>query len=160
MLRAVNPATGEEIHRFEEFTEKEVDARLERAESTFRTWRRASFEERAGLMREAAALLRSNKRRYAETMAREMGKPIRDGAADAEKCAWACDFYAEHAAKFLAPEDVATEAKRSFVRCEPLGPVLAIMPWNFPFWQVFRFAAPAAMAGNVALLKHAAPLPT
>ncbi len=159
MLRAVNPATGEEIERFEEFTEKEVDARLERAESTFRTWRRATFEERAGLMREAAALLRRNKRRYAETMAREMGKPIRDGAAEAEKCAWACDFYAEHAAKFLAPDEVATEAKRSFVRYEPLGPVLAIMPWNFPFWQVFRFAAPALMAGNVALLKHASNVP-
>jgi succinate-semialdehyde dehydrogenase/glutarate-semialdehyde dehydrogenase len=110
-------------------------------------------------MRRAAALLRGRAERYARLMTEEMGKPLAAGRAEAEKCAWVCDFYAEHAARFLAPAAVATEARESWVRFEPLGPVLAIMPWNFPFWQVFRFAAPALMAGNVGLLKHASNVP-
>ena len=125
----------------------------------FKAWRTTSFDERQQSLRSVAEILRRNKRPNAEIMAREMGKPIRDGVSEAEKCAWACDYYAENAAKFLADEEVSTDAKRSFVRYEPLGPILAVMPWNFPFWQVFRFAAPAIMAGNVGLLKHASNVP-
>ncbi len=159
VLRSVNPATGADIERFDELTPKEVDARLSRAARASKGWRSTTFEERAVLLRAAANVLRRNKRTYGEIMAREMGKPIRDGMAEAEKCGWVCDYYAENGARFLADEDVKTEAKRSFVRFEPLGPVLAVMPWNFPFWQVFRFAAPALMAGNVGLLKHASNVP-
>ena len=154
-LRSVNPATGEEIERFEEFTAKDVDTALSWADSAYRDWRRTTFRDRAGRMRAVAEVLRRHKRRYAEVMAREMGKPVREGVAEAEKCAWACEFFADAAEGFLADEAIATDAKRSFVRYQPLGPVLAVMPWNFPFWQVFRFAAPALMAGNVGLLKHA-----
>ena len=155
VLRSVNPATGEEIERFSEFTARDVDTALSWADSAFRDWRRTSFADRAERMRAVAKVLRGHERRYAETMAREMGKPVRDGVAEVEKSAWACDFYADHAADFLADEAIPTDAKRSFVRYQPLGPVLAVMPWNYPYWQVFRFAAPALMAGNVGLLKHA-----
>ena len=155
VLRSVNPATGEEIERFEEFTAKEVDTALSWADSAFRDWRRTSFADRAERLRAVAEVLRHHKRRHAETMAREMGKPVRDGVAEVEKCAWACDFYADHAATFLADEAIPTDAQRSLVRYQPLGPVLAVMPWNYPFWQVYRFAAPALMAGNVGVLKHA-----
>lgn len=155
----MNPATGKVVERFRDLTQKEVDTRLSRAMRAFGTWRTTSFDDREHSLRSVAEVLRRNKRRYAEIMAREMGKPIRDGVAEAEKCAWVCDYYAENAAKFLADEEVSTEAKRSFVRYEPLGPILAVMPWNFPFWQVFRFAAPAIMAGNVGLLKHASNVP-
>jgi succinate-semialdehyde dehydrogenase/glutarate-semialdehyde dehydrogenase len=155
VLRSVNPATGEEIERFSEITAKDVDTALSWADSAFRDWRRISFADRAARLRAVAEVLRRHKRSYAETMAREMGKPVRDGVAEVEKCAWACDFYADNAAPFLADEAIPTNAHRSLVRYEPIGPVLAVMPWNYPFWQVFRFAAPALMAGNVALLKHA-----
>jgi len=158
-LRSVNPATGAEIERFDELKPKEVDAALSKATRASMAWKSATLEERSERLRAAANVLRRNKRRYGEIMAREMGKPIRDGMAEVEKCAWACDYYAENGARLLADEDVKTEAKRSFVRFEPLGPVLAVMPWNFPFWQVFRFAAPALMAGNVGLLKHASNVP-
>jgi succinate-semialdehyde dehydrogenase/glutarate-semialdehyde dehydrogenase len=110
-------------------------------------------------MRQAAALLRARKEKYARIMALEMGKPIVQGEAEAEKCAWTCDYYAEHAEAFLADQLRETDASRSYIRFEPLGPVLAIMPWNFPFWQVFRFAAPALMAGNAGILKHASNVP-
>ncbi|HEY5539564.1 MAG TPA: NAD-dependent succinate-semialdehyde dehydrogenase [Thermoplasmata archaeon] len=159
VLVSVNPATGEEIERFQESTAKDVDAALDRATAAFKEWRETGIEMRARLMRAVAALLRRNQRAHAETMALEMGKPLREGVGEVEKCAWACDFYADSAAKFLADEVVPTEAKHSFVRVEPLGPILAVMPWNFPFWQVFRFAAPALMAGNVGLLKHASNVP-
>ncbi len=159
VIRSVNPATGEQIERFTEFTPKELDGRLERAIETFAKWRRTSFRERADLLRSAGNLLRAKKRPYGEIMAREMGKPIREGMAETEKCGWVCDYYAENGPQFLADSEVDTEFTRSFVRYEPLGPVLAVMPWNFPFWQVFRFAAPALMAGNVALLKHASNVP-
>ncbi|HEV8595283.1 MAG TPA: NAD-dependent succinate-semialdehyde dehydrogenase [Thermoplasmata archaeon] len=155
VLRSVNPATGEELERFEETSAKDVDAALATAEAAFHGWWRASFADRAERMHAVAEILRRRKRSYAEAMAREMGKPVRDGVGEAEKCAWACEHYADNAALLLADEPVATDAKKSLVRYEPLGPVLAVMPWNFPFWQVFRFAAPALMAGNVALLKHA-----
>jgi succinate-semialdehyde dehydrogenase/glutarate-semialdehyde dehydrogenase len=110
-------------------------------------------------MRRLAALLRAERATYGKLMTEEMGKPIAAAEAEADKCAWVCDFFAEHAESFLAPETIATDASRSFVRFDPLGPVLAIMPWNFPFWQHFRFAAPAVMAGNVAVLKHASNVP-
>ena len=155
MLHSVNPATGEEVERFEEFTAKEIDTALSWADSAFRDWRRSSMSDRSERVRAVARVLRRHARRYAETMAREMGKPVRDGLAEVEKCAWACEMYADRAGEFLADDVVDTGAKRSLVRYEPLGPVLAVMPWNFPFWQVFRFAAPALMAGNVGLLKHA-----
>ncbi len=159
VLVSVNPATGEEIERFQEFSANDVNRALDAAADAFTRWRATRMEDRAGLMRAVATVLRRNKRAYAEIMAAEMGKPVRDGVGEIEKCAWTCDFYADRAAKFLADEAVTTEAKHSFVRLEPLGPILAVMPWNFPFWQVFRFAAPALMAGNVGILKHASNVP-
>ena len=155
MLHSVNPATGEEIERFDEMNAKEVDTALSWADSAFRDWRRISIADRAERIRAVAGVLRRNQGRYVETMAREMGKPVREGRSEVEKCAWACEMYADRASEFLADQAIETGAKRSFVRHEPLGPVLAVMPWNFPFWQVFRFAAPALMAGNVGVLKHA-----
>jgi succinate-semialdehyde dehydrogenase/glutarate-semialdehyde dehydrogenase len=155
VLRSVNPATGEEVERFKELTKTQVETALDRAERAFARWRGTAFPERAERMHAVADVLRQRKRRYGEAMAREMGKPIREGIAEAEKCAWAADYFADNAAAFLADEHVPTDAAKSLVRYEPLGPILAVMPWNFPFWQVFRFAAPTLMAGNVALLKHA-----
>jgi succinate-semialdehyde dehydrogenase/glutarate-semialdehyde dehydrogenase len=150
-----NPATGEELERYEALTGEELDARLARAEAAFARHRQTSFAERAGKMRRAGDLLEQRADHLAEIMTREMGKPIAQAVAEAEKCAWVCRYYAEHAERFLAPEETETDAARSYVAFQPLGPVLAVMPWNFPFWQVFRFAAPALMAGNVGLLKHA-----
>lgn len=158
-LHAVNPATGKEIEHFEEFTWKQVEARLATTSKTFKEWRLTDYTERADCMRALANLLRRNKREYGKIMTLEMGKPITEAMAESEKCAWACDFYAEKAETLLADEDVPTEAKRSLVRYEPLGAILAVMPWNFPFWQVFRFVAPSFMAGNVGLLKHASNVP-
>jgi succinate-semialdehyde dehydrogenase/glutarate-semialdehyde dehydrogenase len=137
----------------------DVRAAVERADAARPAWHRRGFEVRAAALRRAASLLRDRAQEYAALMAREMGKPVRDGAAEARKCASVCDYYAEHAEGFLRPEEVATDASRSFVTFQPLGIVLAVMPWNFPFWQVFRFAAPALMAGNAALLKHASNVP-
>jgi succinate-semialdehyde dehydrogenase/glutarate-semialdehyde dehydrogenase len=125
----------------------------------WRSWRRTSFEERAAPMRRAAEILRKNAEEYARLMALEMGKPVTGGRAEAEKCAWVCDYYAECAERFLRDEPVSTDASRSYVAFRPVGPVLAVMPWNYPFWQVFRFAAPALMAGNAGLLKHASNVP-
>jgi len=155
VLHSVNPATGRETERFREFTKPQVDSAVDRAQRAFGKWREADFPERSERMHAVAGVLLARKRRYGEAMAREMGKPIREGIAEAEKCAWAADYFADNAAAFLADEAIPTEASRSFVRYEPLGPILAVMPWNFPFWQVFRFVAPSLMAGNVALLKHA-----
>src|SRR5262245_14647201 len=155
----VNPATGERLREYPEAKPREVGAAIEGAHAAFQRWRRTSFAERAAPMREAARLLRARARDYAVLMAEEMGKPVRDGRAEVEKCAWACEHYAEHAERYLAPEPVETDARRSFVAYLPLGVVLAVMPWNFPFWQVFRFAAPALMAGNAGVLKHAGNVP-
>jgi len=148
-IRAVNPATGETIGEYQETPPEEVDRILHAADAAFQAWRRTSVEERAALLREAATLLRERAAEYARLMALEMGKPITAGRAEVEKCALACDYYAENGPRFLEPERVETDARRSFVAFRPLGVVLAIMPWNFPFWQVFRFAAPALVAGNV-----------
>jgi succinate-semialdehyde dehydrogenase/glutarate-semialdehyde dehydrogenase len=155
-LVSINPATGEEIARYEETTPQEVERRLAGAWAAFERHRQTPFAERAAKMNRAAALLEDQARRWAEVMTAEMGKPIREAEAEAKKCAAACRYYAEHAERFLQDEVVETDAVRSYVAFQPLGPVLAVMPWNFPFWQVFRFAAPALMAGNVGLLKHAA----
>jgi succinate-semialdehyde dehydrogenase/glutarate-semialdehyde dehydrogenase len=154
-LRSIDPTTGEEIARYEEDDPASVAAAIDVTAAAFESWRETSFEVRAGVLRRAASLLKDEAADHAERMAREMGKPVAQGRAEAEKCAWVCRYYADHAERFLSPEIVASDAMKSYVRFDPIGPVLAVMPWNFPFWQVFRFAAPALMAGNVGLLKHA-----
>jgi succinate-semialdehyde dehydrogenase/glutarate-semialdehyde dehydrogenase len=158
-MSSVNPATGEVLARFDELTDAELEARLARAAATFDAWRRRPIAERAALMTRAGEVLERGKERWGRTMTLEMGKTFRSAVAEAEKCASVCRYYAENAERFLADEEVKASATRSFVRCLPIGPVLAVMPWNFPFWQVFRFAAPALMAGNVGLLKHASNVP-
>jgi succinate-semialdehyde dehydrogenase / glutarate-semialdehyde dehydrogenase len=158
-MKAVNPATGEVLREYPEHDDRQVQQKLEKAEEAFASWRKVPFNERARLMSRAADLLRERVEDYGRLMTEEMGKPIAASESEVDKCAWVCDFYAEHAERFLAAENVATDATRSGVRYDPIGPVLAIMPWNFPFWQHFRFAAPALMAGNVGLLKHAANVP-
>jgi succinate-semialdehyde dehydrogenase / glutarate-semialdehyde dehydrogenase len=158
-LRAINPTTGETVNTYEEMTPVEVGRVMEKAHDAFLAWKKTRFTERAALMQRAAQILRAKAKEYATLMAQEMGKPVRDGRAEAEKCAWVCDYYAENAQPFLAPETVKTDASKSFVTFQPLGVVLAVMPWNFPFWQVFRFAAPALMAGNAGVLKHASNVP-
>jgi succinate-semialdehyde dehydrogenase/glutarate-semialdehyde dehydrogenase len=158
-IESINPTTGVRLRSFEPLANREVDARLDLATAAFRLWRRRPFSDRAAPMKQAAELLETEKARWGEIMTLEMGKPIAAAVAEAEKCALVCRYYAERAAGFLSDESVETDASRSFVRYPPLGPVLAVMPWNFPFWQVFRFAAPALMAGDVALLKHASNVP-
>lgn len=158
-IEVVNPATGEHVRTYEEMSPDEVREVVAAAHEAHLAWRRAPFSERAELMRSAAGLLRDRSDEYARLMAIEMGKPVREGRAEAEKCAWVCDYYAENAESFLAEEPVETDATESFVTHQPLGVVLAVMPWNFPFWQVIRFAAPALMAGNAGVLKHASNVP-
>jgi len=154
-LQSINPATEEVLDTFEEFSSDRLDQALDRSVRAFDDWRHVSFDERSRLMRGAAGHLRGQKERLAGLITAEMGKPIVEAEAEIEKCAWNCEFYAENAKRFLASQRVDSNATESYVAFEPLGPVLAIMPWNFPFWQVIRFAAPALMAGNAALLKHA-----
>jgi succinate-semialdehyde dehydrogenase/glutarate-semialdehyde dehydrogenase len=154
-LVTVNPATGEQIATYDEMSPEEIGQIVDRAHEAWLDWRRTSFDERAPLVRKLAALLREDKERLAALMSQEMGKPIAQARAEVEKCAIGCDHYAEHAARDLAPEMKETDASKSYVTYRPLGVVLAIMPWNHPFWQVLRFAAPALMAGNAAVLKHA-----
>jgi succinate-semialdehyde dehydrogenase/glutarate-semialdehyde dehydrogenase len=158
-IESINPATGALLKHFEPATPDEVERKLEAAREAFRAWRTASFRDRSAVVGGAAGILESEKARWGELMTLEMGKPIGAAVAEAEKCAWVCRYYAENAEAFLADEPASTDASASFVRYQPLGPILAIMPWNFPFWQVFRFAAPALMAGNVGLLKHASNVP-
>src|SRR5687768_13608211 len=159
MFTVVNPATGAAIREYKATSPAEADAAVKKAHEAFLKWRRESFATRAAPMRRAAAILRDRARDYGRLMAEEMGKPIRDGVAEAQKCAVGCDFYAEHAEAFLARQMVEQGARTSFVAFQPIGVVLAVMPWNFPFWQVFRFAAPALMAGNAGILKHASNVP-
>src|SRR5438445_153793 len=154
-VASINPTAGETLETFAETTPTALERVLDQALAAYQSWRRCSYGQRAQAMREAGRLLRERKSQHARSMALEMGKPLPQGEAEAEKCAWACDYYAEHAERFLAEEPRETDASKAFVRFDPIGPVLAIMPWNFPFWQVFRFAAPALMAGNAGLLKHA-----
>ena len=158
-VRSINPATGEVLETFQETAADELARILAGADAASREWCRTPAAERAERLRAAARVLRERKDTYARTMALEMGKPLAQGVAEAEKCAWVCDYYADHGPAFLADEPHPTDASRSYVRFEALGAVLAIMPWNFPFWQVFRFAAPALVAGNAGILKHAPNVP-
>jgi succinate-semialdehyde dehydrogenase/glutarate-semialdehyde dehydrogenase len=158
-IESYNPYTGRVLRRFRAFSWPQTERILAQSHRAAAQWRRTSFAERAEPMRRAAALLRERADELARLMALEMGKPVVDGRAEAQKCALCCEYYAEHAEEFLADQEIKTEARRSFISHEPLGVVLAVMPWNFPFWQVVRFAAPALMAGNVGLLKHASNVP-
>ena len=158
-MKAISPATGEVIREYAEDGPDVVARKLALAAEAFAAWSSTAFAERAARMRQAAAVLRERQGSLARLMTAEVGKTLVAAEAEVEKCAWVCDFYAENAARQLAPEPQPTDASESGVRFEPLGPVLAVMPWNFPFWQVFRFAAPALMAGNVGLLKHASNVP-
>src|SRR6187401_2832712 len=158
-LDAVNPATGELLKTYDEMTPGETAAAVEEAHAAWKSWRTVPFAERARPMKKAAAVLRERKEEFARLMALEMGKPLKQGISEVEKCALGCDYYAEHAEAHLAPETIKTEISKSYVAFEPLGVVLAIMPWNFPLWQVYRFAAPALMAGNVGVLKHDSNVP-
>jgi succinate-semialdehyde dehydrogenase/glutarate-semialdehyde dehydrogenase len=155
----INPATEEPIESSPCHTPAEVEEILARAAAAFKQWRRAPIATRAGHLRQSGKLLRERRDGLARLMAMEMGKPIVAGEGEVEKCAGACEYFADHAAEYLAPRAIATDASRSYVRFDPLGPVLAIMPWNFPLWQVIRFAAPALVAGNVGVLKHAPNVP-
>ncbi len=158
-IATTNPATGEVLKTFEPLTATQIEQKLQLAASAFQHHRRTSFADRAAKMMRAAEILEKEKDECARLMTLEMGKPLKAAVAEAQKCATGCRYYAENAERFLADEIVETGAKRSFIRYLPIGPILAIMPWNFPFWQVFRFAAPALMAGNVGLLKHASNVP-
>src|SRR5213593_1099770 len=158
-IASVNPATGEKLKEFPVFSDSEIEERLKLAERAFARHRRRPFAKRAELMMATASLLEQEKDELARTITLEMGKLFRAAQDEIVKCARGCRFYAENSERFLEDEAAQTGAARSYVRYQPLGPVLAIMPWNFPFWQVFRFAAPALMAGNVGLLKHAANVP-
>lgn len=154
-IKSINPYNGKTLKSYTTHSEKEVVDALEKAKERFKEWKNVSFEKRKHLMLKAAEELRKNKKEYAETMTLEMGKPITQAIAEVEKCAWVCEYYAEQAENHLTSEKIETDAYKSYINYEPLGVVLAIMPWNYPFWQVFRFAAPALMAGNIAVLKHA-----
>ncbi|MCM4157378.1 NAD-dependent succinate-semialdehyde dehydrogenase [Gramella sp. AN32] len=155
MIKSKNPYTGEIIGEFKELTKPEIEKALEAGDNRFKSWRKTIFKERAELMMNASKELKKNKQEYAEDITMEMGKPITQAIAEIEKCAWVCEYYAENAEKQLAAKTIKTDAVKSYVSYEPIGVVLAVMPWNYPFWQVFRFAAPALMAGNIGVLKHA-----
>jgi succinate-semialdehyde dehydrogenase/glutarate-semialdehyde dehydrogenase len=158
-IQTLNPATNEVLKTFNPHTPAELEILLINADRAFERWRSTLFTERAELMRKAAQELRENAFYYARIITLEMGKPIREAKAEINKCALCCDFYAEHAETYLKDEEISSDASISYVTYEPLGIILAVMPWNFPFWQVFRFAAPSIMAGNVGLLKHASNVP-
>jgi len=158
-MLAIDPATSEPIRDYPEHTPAETDKAIRETHRTWGEWAGTPLEERKGRLRAAAARLRSRQEELALLMTAEMGKVVREARAEIEKSAWVCEYYAERAASFLADEPADTPASRSYVAYRPLGPVLAIMPWNFPFWQVFRCAAPALMAGNAVLLKHAPSTP-
>ena len=158
-IQSVNPATGEVIETLELTSAAQVEQIVAGAHAAFLEWRTQPWSRRSALMHKAAAELRARQSEYAAIMTREMGKPIVQSEAEVEKCAVTCDYYAEHAEAFLAEQTRETDASRSYVRFDPLGVVLAVMPWNFPFWQVFRFAAPALMAGDAGVLKHASNVP-
>ena len=158
-IATINPATGETLKTFDPLTAAEIEQKLQLAVKAFHAEQKTSFAERATRMRKAADILERDKEKFAHLMTLEMGKPYKAAIAEALKCAGGCRYYADNAEKFLADELIETGAKKSFIRYRPIGPILAVMPWNFPFWQVIRFAAPALMAGNVGLLKHASNVP-
>jgi len=158
-ISTTNPATGQILKTFEALTDAQVDAKIQLASETFATFRQLTFAQRGRMMCKAAEILEAEKNDLARLMTLEMGKTLRSAVDEAVKCAWACRYYAENAERFLADEVIETTAKRSFIRHQPMGAILVVMPWNYPFWQVFRFIAPGLMAGNVGLLKHASNVP-
>ncbi len=158
-IASVNPANGKVLKTFEALSDPQVDAKIGRAAGVFASFQRLPFTQRGRWMMNAAEILENEKEELGRLMTMEMGKPLRSAIEEAVKCAWACRYYAENAERFLADEVVETAATKSYIHYQPLGPILAVMPWNFPFWQVFRFVAPALMAGNVGLLKHASNVP-
>ncbi len=158
-IASINPTTGETLKTFTALNQSQIEEKLQRAADIFHSYRRTPFAERELMMLRAADILDSEKHELGRMMTTEMGKPIKGAVQEVEKCALVCRYYSENAKRHLADETIETNASRSFVRFQPLGPVLAVMPWNFPLWQVFRFAAPALMAGNVGLLKHASNVP-
>ena len=155
MMLSKNPYSGEVLKEHQELSSKEINISLDKGVKAFQDWKRTDFTYRSRLINNVAQELRKNKREYARSISLEMGKPITQALSEVEKCAWVCEYYAENASGHLAPEQIKTDGVRSYVRFAPLGLILAIMPWNYPFWQVFRFAVPALMAGNTAVLKHA-----
>ena len=159
VIATVNPATGKTLKTFEPLTDAEISAKLESSQRAFQIYCKTPMAQRSQWLQVTAEILEQEKERFGKLITLEMGKPLKGAIAEVEKCALVCRYYAEHAAEFLADVPVSTDASHSFVRYQPLGPILAVMPWNFPFWQVFRFAAPTLMAGNVGLLKHASNVP-
>lgn len=155
IFKSINPYNNEVVGTYESISDQALNDKLDLSKSAFEQWRKVSFEERKRLMIRAGEILRENVEEYARMISLEMGKPISESRGEINKCAWVCDYYAENSEAFLANEIIATDAQKSFVTHNPIGTVLAIMPWNFPFWQVFRFAAPTLMAGNAGILKHA-----
>ncbi|HBQ58153.1 MAG TPA: succinate-semialdehyde dehydrogenase, partial [Balneolaceae bacterium] len=153
-MKTINPANGKVLQEYSEMEIGEIDSIIQKANTAQENWKTKSFEERAEYLRKIAEILKARKHDLAELMAREMGKPLAQGVGEAEKCGWVCEYYADNAASFLEDDMIETDASKSYVTFNPMGVVLAIMPWNFPFWQLFRFAAPALMAGNGAVLKH------
>jgi succinate-semialdehyde dehydrogenase/glutarate-semialdehyde dehydrogenase len=155
MIQSINPSNNNLIATYQEFDKSKIQSIIENANAQFLQWSNTTFSQRADLLKSAANILREDRKRLAELMTLEMGKPIIQSYAEVDKCAWVCDYYAENGEKFLSDEIVQTDFSKSYVSFQPLGVILAIMPWNFPFWQVFRFAAPTLMAGNTCILKHA-----
>ncbi len=158
-MQAINPATEEKLEAYQDHSDAQMTQKLEAAHEAHLVWKKTTFGHRSKLMKEAARILREKKKDLAVLMTREMGKPVNDGEEEAEKCARVCDYYADNAEKFLSNENIISDASNSYVSHQPLGIVFAIMPWNFPFWQVLRFAAPGLMAGNAGILKHAPNVP-
>lgn len=154
MIKSINPYTNEIIEKFKQDSKSSVNKKVKLADKTFQTWSRTNFERKKTLMLQLAKELKQNKKDYALAITREMGKPITQGIAEIEKCAWLCEYYANNAESQLQSQEIKTDASKSYVRFDPLGVIFAVMPWNYPFWQVFRFAVPSLMAGNVCLLKH------
>ncbi len=159
MIKSINPTSGETVLTYKAHSEQGIEKIINSIDKSWHHWRNTSFSHRSGLMQNLSSLLRSKKETLAQLMALEMGKVKKEGIAEIEKCAWVCDYYAQNAEMFLENERIETEATKAFISHQPLGTVLAVMPWNFPFWQVFRFAAPALMGGNAAVLKHASNVP-
>lgn len=155
MMKSINPATGKLIKEYDQMDDSAIEGIVQKVDAAQREWSHLSIDERAKRLRTVADILKGRKEELGELMALEMGKPLPQGIGEAEKCAWVCEYFAEKSSEFLQNEPIKTDAERSYVTFSPLGTVLAIMPWNFPFWQVFRFAAPALMAGNGTVLKHA-----
>lgn len=158
-IESVNPYNGKSLEKYKMFSDRDIKGVLDKTELVFESWKNESVEYRSELLKNLGKALLKNKETYAQLMSKEMGKPVSQGVAEIEKCAWACDFYAKNAVEFLADDLIETEADESFISYDPIGCVLAIMPWNFPFWQVIRFAAPTLTAGNTVILKHASNVP-